>query len=49
MAKPPLLQRMIVGAKPYAAFREVLDGVLATTVADMPTAGPARLAVGLPR
>jgi len=43
------VQRMIVGAKPYAAFREVLDGVLATTVADMPTAGPARLAVGLPR
>jgi protein-disulfide isomerase len=40
------VQRMVVGAKPYAAFREALDGVLATTVAAIPGAGPARLAVG---
>ena len=42
-------QRMIVGAKPYAAFREALDGALATTVAEIPTAAPARLAVGSSR
>jgi len=40
--------RMIVGAKPYAAFREALDGALATTLADNPV-GPARLAIGSSR
>ena len=42
-------QRMIVGAKPYAEFSEALDGALATTVAEIPTAAPARLAVGSSR
>jgi protein-disulfide isomerase len=42
-------QRMIVGAKPYAAFREALDGALATTVGEISAAGRARLAVGSSR
>jgi hypothetical protein len=40
---------MIVGAKPYAAFREALDGALATTVGEISAAGRARLAVGSSR
>jgi protein-disulfide isomerase len=43
------VHRMLVGAKPYAAFREALDAALAATVGEVATAGPARLAVGASR